>query len=73
MSSQLTSGIPPHKIRYHHILQDLEKLLTQYGTEYQKRDLKYLQTRLMRHYGLTQEELDLQGFKQAYRQLVEGL
>ncbi len=72
MKRQLTSGIPPEKIRYHHILHDLELLCKQSEDEGLE-DFKKVHRLLAEHYQLSQNTLLLQGIRRAYRQIVEGV
>ena len=72
MTTRLTSGIPPQKIRYHHLLHDLQVLGQQTGSE-GLADFKTVHRLLAHHYGLSEEALLLQGIRRAYRQIVEGV
>ena len=73
MQSQLTSGILPEKIRYHHLVHDIEALLQGKVEDYHGGDFSILQEHLCQHYHLSPEELSLQGFSRAYRQVIEGV
>ena len=73
MQPQLTSGIPPEKIRYHHLVHDIHLLLQTNTKDYHGGDFSILQEHLCQHYHLSPEELSLQGFSRAYRQVIEGV
>ena len=62
----------PNKIRYHHILHDLQALFDQ-STDPESLDFRNVEKQLEMRLNLTSEELKLRGLRRAYRQLVEGL
>ncbi|MBF0280583.1 MAG: hypothetical protein HQM13_22490 [SAR324 cluster bacterium] len=72
MKVQLTTGVSPEKIRYQHILHDLDVLCKQSDGE-GLGDFKKIHHFLAQHYGLSQEALLLRGIRRAYRQIVEGV
>ena len=67
---RLTNHVLPHKIRYHHIVHDLQLLLQEPS---QTKDFKALHSLLAQHYGISKDSLLKQGLRRAYRQIVEGL
>ena len=71
MKRQLTTNVPPRKIRYQHIVDDLQVIFEQKKAHEQ--DFKTVHALLARHYGLSQDTLLLQGIRRAYRQVVEGV
>lgn len=64
-------AVPPRKVRYHHILEDLQVIFEQ-GDDHE-RDFKIIHEKLAKRYGLSKEALLLQGVRRAYRQIVEGV
>ena len=72
MKEQLTADVAPEKIRYHHILHDLD-VLCKHSKNEEMDDFKKMHRFLAQHYGLSQETLLLQGIRRAYRQIVEGV
>ena len=66
------TSLPSNKIRYHHILKDIQ-ILMDFDKNYNSSNLKKIQSQLSQHYCLKIEELNKQGFMKAYRQIVEGL
>ena len=71
MIGRLTSNIPPQKIRYHHIVHDLQVIFEE--KEERECDFNIIHAFLSQHYGLSLDELLLQGIQRAYRQIVEGV
>lgn len=67
----LTTHVPPHKVRFHHILHDVQILLQTSSPE--AKDFKAVQAFLAQHYGISEDGLLKQGMRRAYRQIVEGL
>lgn len=68
----LTTNVPPQKIRYHHILHDLQ-ILFEHPLQENIDDFKTVHSFLAQHYGLSEEALLQQGIRRAYRQIVEGV
>lgn len=72
VKDQLTTDIPPNKIRFHHILHDLEFLIN-VDADIEIKDFKHIHNFLANHYNLSKKELLFQGIRKAYRQIVEGI
>ncbi|MBF0288296.1 MAG: hypothetical protein HQM14_10805 [SAR324 cluster bacterium] len=72
MESQLTSDVCSKKIRYHHILHDIQILIEQ-AREDCMQDFYQIHEYLAQHYGVSKEFLLRQGLRRAYRQIVEGV
>ena len=59
MKRQLTTNVPPRKIRYQHIVDDLQVIFEQ--KKEHEQDFKTVHALLARHYGLSQDALLLPG------------
>ncbi len=72
IESQLTSHVYPEKIRYHHILHDVQVLI-ECARDDSMKDFYQIHSYLTQYYGVSEEFLLLQGLRRAYRQIVEGV
>ena len=60
------------KLHFDHLLLLLEKMILQTSVP-EKKDFYYLLEEISIKYNLTEEELQMRGFRKAYRQVVDGV